>query len=286
MNGETLALNFKKYLAALNDRRLMHWINDNAAFPCTMVDRITPRPLEALSQETEEKFGIKNDFTVFAEDFSQWIIEDGFAGARPHLEEVGVRFVTDVRPYEEAKIRLLNGGHSSIAYFGALKGHADFASALRDPELNAFFDAFESEEAIPALGASPVDLPDYVTQIKSRFLNPYIIDAIERICMDGVNKMTIFVRPTLAECYTKGIKPRRAVAVIASWYVFMRRVAQGRAPVPYADPYFQEFSPLLAPGGEALFARKKFLWGTLPESHPEFIAELTQAIAEIEKRFA
>ena len=286
MNGQLLEDNFMAYLAALNDRRLTHWVRANVTFPCAMVDRITPRPTAELSAEIESLFNIKFDSSVFSERFSQWVIEDNFAGARPDLDKAGAQLVSDVFPYEEAKIRLLNGGHSSVAYFGALKGYRDFGAAIRDPELSAFFDVFEAEEAAPALGDGyPIDFKNYVAMIKERFMNPYVVDSIERICMDGANKMAIFIRPTIVECYEKSIDPRHAISVVASWYVFMRLVAMGKPPVPYYDPYFDDMRHLFAPDSEKLFAKKKFLWKDLPQRYPQFVDSLAAAIAEIEKKF-
>ena len=62
----------------------------------------------------------KSHSPVHAEDFTQWVIENRFAAEIPDLSKVGVQIVSDVEPYEEAKIRILNGGHVGLAYLGAL----------------------------------------------------------------------------------------------------------------------------------------------------------------------
>ncbi|MET0154521.1 MAG: mannitol dehydrogenase family protein [Rickettsiales bacterium] len=277
-NGKILRRNFLAYLSAAKDDALLEWVKTKASFPCAMVDRITPRPTDALSHEIEELFGIKDDFSVFSEDFSQWVIEDAFAAERPPLDAAGAEFVPNVAPYEEAKIRLLNGGHSCVAYLAALKGYSNFGTALRDPELSAFFDAYEREDAVPGLKESPLDLASYVASIKNRFLNPHIADAVERICMDGANKIAIFVRPTMVARYEAGAVPRCAIAVAAAWYAFMRRVAEGNAAIPYVDPSFDELKPLLALGKEAEFAGRASIWGDLPVRFPRFVVDVTEAI--------
>ena len=41
--------------------------------------------------------------------------------------------VPDTRPYETMKLRLLNGGHSALAYLGLLRGHETVADGGRRP---------------------------------------------------------------------------------------------------------------------------------------------------------
>ena len=69
-----------------------------------------------------------------------------FPGGRPAWEKFGVTMVADVRPFEEMKLRLLNGSHSAIAYLGLLTGHATVAIAFADPAINSF---------VVACGAKP-----------------------------------------------------------------------------------------------------------------------------------
>ncbi|MEP4704765.1 MAG: mannitol dehydrogenase family protein, partial [Hyphomicrobiales bacterium] len=115
-NGKMLERNFKKYLEVTGEHDLLGWIDENACFPCSMVDRITPRTSEALSQEITELFGAVGLNSINSESFKQWVVEDNFKAVMPDLPKVGTEFVADVDPYEEAKIRILNGGHTGICY--------------------------------------------------------------------------------------------------------------------------------------------------------------------------
>ena len=159
-NGTMLERNLGSYLSAAGDPGLASWIADHVSFPCSMVDRITPRPEPRHAREVAKRFGIADDFTVHCERFMQWVIGDRFRGARPDLDAAGAELVADVRPYEEAKIRILNGGHLALAYLAALRGFETYDAALRDPALNAFFDALTASEILPSLDpVTPVDLP-------------------------------------------------------------------------------------------------------------------------------
>ncbi len=108
-------------LAAAGDRA--DWIAEHCAFPQTMVDRIVPATEEADIAALAGRIGLEDRAMVKTEPFTQWVIEDRFAaGERPDFAGVGVQIATDIAPWEEAKLRLLNGAHSGLAYLGGLAG--------------------------------------------------------------------------------------------------------------------------------------------------------------------
>ena len=134
-NGKMLRRNFTDYLTATGQTALNAWVQTNVTFPCSMVDRITPRSTPALSQEMSAITGITEPHPVMAEAFRQWVLEDDFATEMPDLAAVGVTVTNDVDPYEETKIRVLNGGHTCLAYLAALRGIETFDQAMQTPEL-------------------------------------------------------------------------------------------------------------------------------------------------------
>ncbi|MCY4451472.1 MAG: mannitol dehydrogenase family protein [Immundisolibacterales bacterium] len=285
-NGTMLERNLGAYLSAAGDPGLASWIADHVSFPCSMVDRITPRPEPRHAREVAERFGIADDFTVHCERFMQWVIGDEFRGARPELEAAGAELVAEVRPYEEAKIRILNGGHLALAYLAALRGFETYDAALRDPALSAFFDELTASEILPSLDSqTPVDLPAYRESVKRRFLNRSIADRISRIAMDGASKFPVFLLPTIRECYARGIVPRSALTSVASWYVFLRHLETGRLEFDYVDPKLPMIRPLLGAGREEEFARLTALWGDMAIRHPEFVHEVCARIAELEREY-
>lgn len=284
-NGHLLQFGFKQFLLAANDYDLLTWIDKNVTFPCCMVDRITPRVDSKHAEDVQQTFGVNDQLTVMSEPFIQWVIEDNFAGLKPPLERVGVQFVEDVVPYEDAKIRLLNAGHTIIAYLAALKGYEVYDQGMADSELSRLFFNYESSEAIPAITDSPIDLYAYLDIIKERFSNAYIGDSVARICADGVSKFPIFVLPTIRGCYAQGIAPTYALQGIASWYVFMRLYEKGQIPFDYIEPKWDFVEPFLKPGCEYLFAENPELWGDVPEKYPQFVNQLCDAIDVMQLRF-
>jgi fructuronate reductase len=116
---------------------LLGWFRAECACPSTMVDRIVPATTETDRAELAARVGLRDAAAVMTEPFSQWVIEDRFAGPRPRWEAVGAELVADVRPYETAKLRMLNGAHSLLAYCGLNRGHAFVHQAIADPHLRA-----------------------------------------------------------------------------------------------------------------------------------------------------
>lgn len=283
-NGKMLRRNFLAYLDLTEQRVLGDWVSRHATFPCSMVDRITPRATDALAEEVRNQFPDDADTAIHGEAFTQWVLENDFAGPMPDLSKSGVQIVADVDPFEEAKIRILNGGHTGLAYLGALAGHKTFDAAMKDPRLRTHFDAFEADEVLPGLTLElPFDKHHYTQQIAQRFCNAAIADQLERICMDGYSKMPLYIRPTMAACLAQGITPIRSFDCVASWAVFARRSAAGQSAVTYHEPYWNDLQPLLEPGREESLARQSQLWGDLPDKFPQFVPGIVAAIQQMEQ---
>ena len=277
-NGGKLKVGLGQYLEATGDADSIDWVRDHVTFPCSMVDRITPRIDSVHSEDVLHRFGYHDNVTVMGESFIQWVIEDQFANGRPLFQNINVDIVKDVEPYEDAKIRLLNGGHTILAYLAALKGYVTYHAGITDPELRAFFRAYETDEVIPAIGESPINLELYRDVIESRFSNQYIADTVERICMDGVSKFPIFVLPTIKGLVDLGQLPKLSIYGIASWYIFMRQVEAGRIIFPYIEPKWHWIRPYLVAGQEEAFAKLADLWGDIPTRCPEFVSTLVADI--------
>ena len=279
-NGKMLHRNLLAYLTACEDHALVEWVTQNVAFPCSMVDRITPRSPTELGIELTALVGQKVTSPVMAEDFVQWVLQDAAAAEMPDLSKVGVTVTSDVDPYEETKIRVLNGGHTALSYLAALEGIETFDAAMRVPHLKAHFQDFETKEVLPAI---TLDLPfskqDYLLEIEQRFSNQAIGDTIARISADGMAKFPIFIRPTLEGCFAQGIEPVHAIRSIASWHHFARYVAAGKIPFEYVEPSWDQLSDML---GKDSFVTSRQLWGDIPENYPEFAALLQREINKME----
>ena len=282
-NGKMLKRNLLAYLEACGDQSLANWVKANVAFPCSMVDRITPRSPAGLAVELSALIGQPVTSPIMAEDFIQWVLQDSAAAAMPDLAQAGVTVTPDVDPYEETKIRVLNGGHTALVYLAALEGLETFDSAMRVPHLNAHFHNFETQEVLPAI---TIDLPfskeDYLADIARRFGNEAIGDTVARISADGMIKFPIFIRPTLEGCLKQGITPVYSIRSIAGWYVFARHVAAGKIPFKYNEPSWDDLNAML---GTDAFITNRQLWGDIPENYPVFAETLRHEINEMESKW-
>jgi len=282
-NGKMLRRNLLAYLSACNQTELLNWVENNVSFPCSMVDRITPRSPDELSQEITKLVGKPVTSPIMSEDFTQWVLQSQTASDMPDLDKAGVTITADVDPYEETKIRVLNGGHTALAYLAALEGIETFDAAMRVPHLLTHFENFEIKEVLPAL---TLDLPfsktEYLQAIVERFSNEAIGDTVARICADGMAKFPIFVRPTLEGCFQQGITPTYAIRSIASWYVFALHVDAGKVNFKYIEPAWPELKAML---GTESFISSRQLWGELPARYPEFTETLRQEITTMESKW-
>ena len=285
-NGRFFKQALLTYLQAKGDVELADWVNGHVAFPCSMVDRITPKSTGILEREISAKFPDHQIAPVHTERYLQWVIEDDFAAEMPDLAEAGVQIVAEVEPFEEAKIRILNGGHSGLAYLGVLAGHKTFDQAMRDPNLAHHFDKFENEEVLPGLGSNiPFDTNAYLAEIAARFENIGIADTLERICMDGYSKMALYIRPTLESCLEKGIIPEAGFDTIASWIIYARRCRDGISSIPYHEPYWDKLVPMLEKGQEEQLATDPNIWGNLPQRFDSFVLGIVSAIQRMDKKW-
>lgn len=107
-------------MAGKRSAELAGWIEAHVSFPGTMVDRIVPAATDASLAEITQELGVEDPCAISCEPFIQWVVEDNFVAGRPEWEVAGVQMVEDVLPWEQMKLRMLNGSHSFLAYLGYL----------------------------------------------------------------------------------------------------------------------------------------------------------------------
>jgi mannitol 2-dehydrogenase len=198
-NGNVL----KAAVIAFAERRdpaLARWIEAEARFPNSMVDRITPVPTEEQIAAFAAETGVDDKASLLAELFRQWVIEDDFVAGRPAWEKVGAQFVDDVTPYEFMKLRLLNGSHLAIAGLGQLSGYTLIGETIEDPLIRRYMAALMDKETGPTLmPVKGIDLADYKQTLIARFANPAIRDTTQRVNTDApINVLVDPIRDRLA----------------------------------------------------------------------------------------
>jgi fructuronate reductase len=223
--------------AELSDPELSRFIAENIAFPCTMVDRITPATRDEDRAAIETGFGVTDAWPVVCEPFCQWVIEDNFPLGRPHWEEVGALLVEDVHPFELMKLRCLNGAHSTLAYLSVAAGIETIAEAMGDPQLSAVVHRLWNDDLIPTLPPVPGgDVTVYTAALEARFLNPGVRHRTMQISADGSQKLPPrLLEPALTQLRA-GKQPQVIALAVAAWMRFVVGANERNEPYEIADP--------------------------------------------------
>lgn len=214
------------------------WVADHVTFASSMVDRIVPATTAADRADAATLLGVRDEALVVAEPFTQWVIEDRFAAGRPAWHSVGATLVDEVAPYEQLKLRVLNGSHSMLAYLGALAGHETIADAVADPQLGASARHLVMDDVLPTLVVPPgVDATAYADEVLERFANPALGHRTTQVAMDGSQKLPVRLLGTARDCLSAGAVPDGVAHAVAGWmaYVARGRDVNGR-PLPLDDP--------------------------------------------------
>ena len=280
-NGQTLQ-SAVLALAARLDSGLAAWIEKEARFPRTMVDSITPATDDAFRLRVEQALGLYDAWPIQRERFVQWVVEETDFANQPDWASAGVTLSRDVSAYERAKLRLLNGAHSTLAYFGLLAGLETVAEAMTEHALRAFVERLMLEDIQPTLNIPRSgEIDGYRQSILRRFENPAMRHQLAQIAWDGSQKLPIRILGTVADAIRAHRPLERLALPIAAWMHFIRARATGS--IPIVDPLSDQ---LVACGrratGQAQEDLPMFLVlpGVFPSSlasHAEFVRVLGSA---------
>ncbi|URW75785.1 mannitol dehydrogenase family protein [Sphingomonas donggukensis] len=204
-------------LARAHDPALADWIERHGAFPQTMVDRIVPATTDADVAALAVRIGVEDRAMVKTEPFSQWVIEDRFAGERPDFEGVGVQVTPAVAPWEDAKLRLLNGAHSAIAYLGGLAGVEFVHEMVAQTPVRAFVERLWDEAAATLTPPPGLDVAAYRGDLIARFANPALGHRTRQIAMDGSQKLPQRLLAPIAERRARGLEVEALALGVAAW---------------------------------------------------------------------
>jgi len=271
-NGRTTRHVLAQFAGALSPD-LAAFIEGEVACPSTMVDRIVPATTDADRAAVDAALGLSDAWPVISEPFSQWVIEDSFTAGRPRFETAGCEMVADVTPYEDMKLRLLNGAHSSLAYLGALAGLETVAEAIATPELKAFVVALMGDAAATLAGIEDEDIERYRAALLARFANPALKHRLRQIAMDGSQKLPQRLLSAVRARLAIGLPVTRHALSVAAWMTFARRGDK-------LDDPLAEAIASAAHAGPAALLRLSAIFGDLA-GEPRFSGAVTRQYAAI-----
>ena len=203
------------------DPRLSTWIDEQDDFATSMVDRITPATTDQDRALVLDATGRWDAEPVPTEPFSEWVVSGRFPAGRPRWEDAGAQLVDDVGPFEQRKLRLLNGSHSLLAYAGSIRGHDTIDEAITDSTCRAWVEQYWDE------AGRRLELPDdeiaaYRSALLERFSNPRVRHRLAQIAADGSTKLVIRILPTIRAERAAGRLPTGCAIAIAAWVLHLR----------------------------------------------------------------
>lgn len=215
-------------LAVINhlDLEFLNWLNKANTFCDTLVDRIVPGYPKAEMEQITKELGYIDAFVVKGEIFHLWVIQAGSDVAREFPVDrtnLNIRFVEDLTPYKERKVRILNGAHTALVPVAYLYGIDTVKEAVEDPVVGGFLQHIIFQEIIPALNL-PGDEPDqFAKDVIERFKNPFIRHELLSIALNATTKYKTRNLPSVLQYIEKkGSLPKGLLFSLAALLVFFK----------------------------------------------------------------
>lgn len=223
-NADTLKECILKYAKLWNlGEAFESWIETENDFCNTLVDRIVTGYPKTEAEELEKVIGHKDNMIDTAEIFHLWVIEGHHEDELP-FNKAGYHIVwtDDATPYKKRKVRILNGGHTSMVLGAYLYGLETVGECMKDEVVSKFLKHCIFEEIVPTLGNTETDI-NFGKAVLERFSNPYIRHMLLSIALNSVSKFEVRVLPTILEHKEKfGSYPKGLVMSMAALIAFYR----------------------------------------------------------------
>lgn len=268
-------------MAAKRDPQLASWIAEHVSFPGTMVDRIVPAATDASLAEITRELGVEDPCAISCEPFIQWVIEDNFVAGRPDWGSVGAQLVDDVLPWEEMKLRMLNGSHSFLAYLGYLAGYAHISDCMQDASYRRAARHLMMAEQAPTLRISGVDLGAYADSLIERFSNPALQHRTWQIAMDGSQKLPQRLLDGIRIHLKQGSRWPLLALGVAAWMRYVSGVDDMGNAIDIRDPLAEKIRAIVETSHDenrvaALLTLQEIFGSDLP-ANPQFVQAVEDA---------
>ena len=220
------------------------WLGDETqvSFPWTMIDKITPRPSDAIAADLEA-LGVEDMTPVItskrtyiapfinAEQPQYLVIEDRFPNGRPKLEKGFGVYLADratVNLSERMKVTAcLNPVHSATGPVGVVLGEELYAKMLNtNPDMMKMARMVAYDEGLPMVEDPRILSPKAFTDelFTDRFPNEYLGDTNLRLATDTSQGVGVRFGETIKAYMKKYGSAERLTAIplgIAGWLRYM-----------------------------------------------------------------
>lgn len=220
------------------------WLGDETqvSFPWTMIDKITPRPSDAIAADLEA-LGVEDMAPVItskrtyiapfinAEQPQYLVIEDRFPNGRPEMEKGFGVYLADratVNLSERMKVTAcLNPVHSATGPVGVVLGEELYAKMLNtNPDMMKMARMVAYDEGLPMVEDPRILSPKAFTDelFTDRFPNEYLGDTNLRLATDTSQGVGVRFGETIKAYMKKYGSAERLTAIplgIAGWLRYM-----------------------------------------------------------------
>lgn len=200
-----------------------NWLESDNDFCNTLVDRIVTGYPRDEAEDLCKQIGYTDNLIDTAEIFHLWVIEGHHEDELP-FNKAGYNIVwtDDAKPYKKRKVRILNGGHTSMVLGAYLYGLETVGECLKDEKVSAFLKKCLFDEIVPTLGDTDTD-KQFASAVLERFANPFIKHQLLSIALNSVSKFQVRVLPTILEYKDKfGEYPKALTFSMAALISFYR----------------------------------------------------------------
>jgi fructuronate reductase len=268
---------------------LADWVERACAFPNSMVDRIVPAATPQRLTAAREALGVADEAALGTEAFWEWVIERRFADAADGmvLAAAGVTVVDDVAPFEDAKLRLLNGSHTAMACMGAVAGWPVIGECITQPAVRSYIHGLMTEEVGPQL-ARP-DWPAYRDALLARFANPALQHSVHQIATDSSQKIPQRWPPSVLGALRAGLPVDRLAFAAAAWMRYVRGSEESGNSYVMNDPMAAELQTMaLTHAGDAAASVQALgtlpaIWGEVLPREQRWLALMTRHLDAINR---
>jgi tagaturonate reductase len=169
-------------------------------------------------------FGYRDGLITACESYALFAIQGddrlrvrlGFADADPRII-----VASDIEPYRERKVRVLNGAHTISVPVALLAGLETVRDAVEDERVGRFIRRVVFDDIVPSLDAPGAE--EFANEVLERFANPYIHHSLIDITLYGTTKMRVRVVPSIVDYYRRvGRAPASLAFGFAAYIAFMR----------------------------------------------------------------
>ena len=201
------------------DQDFQNWLAELST-PNSMVDRIVPAITSDSINQFEKDFGYCDESLISTEPFRQWVVA-------PHattynLTKLGIEVADDVAAYEQLKLRLFNGAHSSTAYFSQLSNVEYVYQAMQIPQWESFISELQSELSKSFVAPVGVDVASYSATARFRIANSAVAHRSAQIAMDGSAKLPQRLFKAMNSLALLEQSRERVAFAIALWMRFLQ----------------------------------------------------------------